>query len=155
MVGSIDPRCETLRGTHWPVKVAVMFGTRVAENHLGQRSTTASTGRTYGCKRSDQTFKKLLRHGGRPHMGPCVRRDDPLKRYAYENSICDSPAARGERADRVRSTALDSIFKQPRRFRCKTVIASAAIAVGTLIAERPPHRTVRAAFPHTAPTLGA
>jgi hypothetical protein len=35
------------------------------------------------------------------------------------------------------------------------VIASAAIAVGTLIAERPPHRTVRAAFPHTAPTLGA
>src|ERR1700738_1110054 len=35
------------------------------------------------------------------------------------------------------------------------VIASEAIAVGTLIAERPPHRTVRAAFPHTAPTLGA
>jgi len=29
-----------------------------------------------------------------------------------------------------------------------------AIAVGTLIAERPPRRTVRAAFPHTAPTLG-
>jgi hypothetical protein len=30
----------------------------------------------------------------------------------------------------------------------------AQIAVGTLIAERPPHRTVRAAFPHTAPTSG-
>src|SRR5258705_10245856 len=57
MVGSIDPRCETLRGTHWPVKVAGVFGTRVAENHLGQRSATASTGRTYGCKRSDQTLK--------------------------------------------------------------------------------------------------
>jgi len=28
------------------------------------------------------------------------------------------------------------------------------IAVGTLIAERPPHRSVRAAFPHTAPTSG-
>jgi hypothetical protein len=27
-------------------------------------------------------------------------------------------------------------------------------AVGTLIAERPPHRSVRAGFPHTAPTLG-
>jgi hypothetical protein len=26
------------------------------------------------------------------------------------------------------------------------------IAVGTPITERPPHRTVRAAFPHTAPT---
>ena len=60
MVGSIDPRCETLRGTHWPVKVAGVFGTRVAENHLGQRSATASTGRTYGCKRSDQTVKKTL-----------------------------------------------------------------------------------------------
>src|SRR6202047_4165919 len=28
--------------------------------------------------------------------------------------------------------------------------SKATIAVGTLIAERPPHRTVRAAFPHTA-----
>src|SRR5438876_8590387 len=26
MVGSIDPRCETLRGTHWPVKVAGVMG---------------------------------------------------------------------------------------------------------------------------------
>src|SRR5260370_35025436 len=73
MVGSIDPRCETVRGTHWPLKVAGVFGTRVAENHLGQRSPTASTGRTYGCKRSDQTLKKLLWHGGRPHMGPRFR----------------------------------------------------------------------------------
>lgn len=32
--------------------------------------------------------------------------------------------------------------------------ADATIAVGTLISERPPHRTVQAAFPHTAPTLG-
>jgi hypothetical protein len=28
------------------------------------------------------------------------------------------------------------------------------IAVGTLIAERPPHRSVRARFGHTAPTSG-
>ena len=36
----------------------------------------------------------------------------------------------------------------------EAVIATseATIAVGTPIAERPPHRTVRAAFPHTAPT---
>jgi hypothetical protein len=27
------------------------------------------------------------------------------------------------------------------------------VAVGTTIADRPPHRTVRAALPHTAPTL--
>jgi hypothetical protein len=32
-------------------------------------------------------------------------------------------------------------------------IRSMSIAVGTPITERPPHRTVRAAFPHTAPTL--
>src|SRR5713101_7627681 len=114
MVGSIDPRCETVRGIHWPKKgrevvwssrrgkpswpavqsdrinrpdiwmqairsdpekllwhggrphmesigrrkVVRLFGARVAENHLGQRSkATASTGRTYGCKRSDQTLK--------------------------------------------------------------------------------------------------
>jgi hypothetical protein len=70
MVGSIDPRCETFRGTHWPVKVAGVFGTRVAETILASGLPTASTGRTYGCKRSDQTLKKLLWHGGRPHMGP-------------------------------------------------------------------------------------
>ncbi len=39
MVGSIDPRCEIFRGTHWPVEVARLYGTRVAENHLGQRSS--------------------------------------------------------------------------------------------------------------------
>jgi len=83
MVGSIDPRCETLRGTHWPVKVAGVFGTRVAENHLGQRSPAASTGRTYGCKRSDQTIEKLLQHGGRPHMGPCFRRDDVVRECVF------------------------------------------------------------------------
>ena len=34
MVGSIDPRCETIRGIHWPVKAAGVFGTRVAETIL-------------------------------------------------------------------------------------------------------------------------
>ena len=76
MVGSIDPRCETVRGTHWPVKVAGVFGTRVAENHLGQRSSDRINRPDIWMQaiRSDQ--KKLLWHGGRPHMGPCVRRDD-------------------------------------------------------------------------------
>src|SRR5271154_5100095 len=66
MAGSIDPRCETLRGTHWPVTVAGVFGTRVAETILASGLPTASTGRTYGCKRSDQTVKNFLWHGGRP-----------------------------------------------------------------------------------------
>src|SRR6266581_3250604 len=33
-------------------------------------------------------------------------------------------------------------------------MSATLIAVGTLISERPPHRSVRAAFPHTAPTSG-
>ena len=41
-----------------------------------------------------------------------------------------------------------------RLFRCLLEFWRARIAVGTLIAERPPHRTVRAQFRHTAPTLG-
>src|SRR5882757_3621370 len=90
MVGSIDPRCETLRGTHWPVKVAVMFGTRVAENHLGQRSTTASTGRTYGCKRSDQTFKKTL-----AARGPSTYGSRPSPGRRNERSLSLNPPARG------------------------------------------------------------
>src|SRR6266571_1720836 len=77
MVGSIDPRCETVRGIHWPKKGREVVWSSRRGNHLGQRpKATASTGRTYGCKRSDQTLKKLLWHGGRPHMGPRVRGDD-------------------------------------------------------------------------------
>src|ERR1700730_9494181 len=33
------------------------------------------------------------------------------------------------------------------------VMRRPTVAVGTIIADRPPHRTVRAALPHTAPTL--
>src|SRR5216684_7097910 len=77
MVGSIDPRCETVRGTHWPKPGRVVVWSSRRGNHLGQRfKPTASKGRTYGCKRSDQTVKKLLWHGGRPHMGPRFRGDD-------------------------------------------------------------------------------
>src|SRR6267378_1930011 len=58
MVGSIDPRCETVHGTPWPNQGRVVVWSSRRGNHLGQRSiATASTGRTYGCKRSDQTRK--------------------------------------------------------------------------------------------------
>ena len=72
MVGSIDPRCETVRGTHWPVKVAGVFGTRVAENHLGQRSTDRINRPDIWMQAIRSDPEKLLRHGGRPHMGPGV-----------------------------------------------------------------------------------
>src|SRR5882724_1972253 len=35
-------------------------------------------------------------------MGPCVRRDDSLIRYAYENSICDSPSLASGRGSALR-----------------------------------------------------
>ena len=38
MVGSIDPRCETVRGTHWPNKGRVVVWSSRRGNHLGQRS---------------------------------------------------------------------------------------------------------------------
>src|SRR5438874_13085020 len=98
MVGSIDPRCETVRGTHWPKKVAWLFGARVAETILasGPKSPHQQAGHMdasdpikpskkllwHGGRphmdASDpiKPSKKLLWHGGRPHMGPCVRRDD-------------------------------------------------------------------------------
>src|SRR5260370_23597445 len=64
MVRSIDPRCETIRGTHWPKTGRVVVWSSRRGNHLGQRSiATASTGRTYGCKRSDQTRKTLAARG--------------------------------------------------------------------------------------------
>jgi hypothetical protein len=36
----------------------------------------------------------------------------------------------------------------------RNTIRISSVAVGTRFASRPPHRTVQAAFPHTAPTLG-
>src|SRR5436305_13134976 len=81
MVGSIDPRCETVRGTHWPKKVAWLFGARVAETILasGPKSPHQQAGHMDA---SDpiKPSKKLLWHGGRPHIGPRVRvRGDDIK----------------------------------------------------------------------------
>src|ERR1700686_4540924 len=78
MVGSIRGARHSV-GPIGRRKVAWLFGTRVAEAILASGPPTASTGRPYGCKRSGQTVKKLLWHGGRPHMGPCFRRDDEIE----------------------------------------------------------------------------
>src|SRR5205814_8046672 len=90
MVGSIDPRCETVRGTHWPKKVAWLFGARVAETILasGPKSPHQQAGHMDA---SDpiKPSKKLLWHGGRPHMGPCFRRDDELRDFS-SLSRCDA-----------------------------------------------------------------
>src|ERR1700716_3320440 len=88
MVGSIDPRGETIRGTHWPVKVAGVFGTRVAENHLGQRSTNRSNRPDIWMQAIRSDPEKLLWHGGRPHMGPGARAKSawPGRRQIFDRS---------------------------------------------------------------------
>src|ERR1700722_3081593 len=77
MVGSIDPRCETVRGTHWPKQGRWRVWNSRRGSHLGQRSNvTASTGRTYGCKRSDQTSKTLAARGPSTYGSRLGGRDD-------------------------------------------------------------------------------
>ena len=75
------------------------------------------------------------------------------------------------RRERAPSRALDERLPRSRDHRVLPLVVSiwgleyplsvypatlpiVGIAVGTSITGRPPHRTVRAAFPHTAPTLG-
>src|SRR5713226_8832510 len=100
MVGSIDPRCETVRGTHWPKPGRVVVWSSRRGNHLGQRfKPTASKGRTYGCKRSDQAVKKLLCHGGPSTYGSRLKAgttaivgfDFQTARYASAVSRRDTP----------------------------------------------------------------
>src|SRR5260370_28567504 len=76
MVGSIDPRCETVRGTHWPKKVAWLFGARVAETILASDPLRPHQQAGHMDASDPIRPEKLLRHGGRPHMGPRFPRDD-------------------------------------------------------------------------------
>src|SRR6267143_6334395 len=73
MVGSIDPRCETVRGTHWPKKVAWLFGPRVAETILASDPLRPHQQAGHMDASDPIRPEKLLRHGGRPHMGPGSR----------------------------------------------------------------------------------
>ena len=69
MVGSIDPRCETIRGIHWPKdKVVWLFGARVAETILASGPPTATNRPDIWMQAIRSDLEKLLWHGGRPHM---------------------------------------------------------------------------------------
>ena len=77
MVGSIDPGCEQIRGTHWPNKGRVVDWNSCRGNHLGQRSQNDRINRPDIWTQAIRSYiKKLLCNGGRPHMGPGFRRDD-------------------------------------------------------------------------------
>src|ERR1700693_863251 len=73
MVGSIDPRCETVRGTHWPKKGREVVWSSRRGNHLGQRSTDRINRPDIWMQAIRSDSEKLLWHGGRPHMGPGAR----------------------------------------------------------------------------------
>src|SRR2546427_1603970 len=86
MVGSIDPRCETIRGTHWPKTGRVVVWNSRRGSHLGQRSKViASTGRTYGCKRSDQTSKTSCATGAIHIWVPACAGTTKMKSHPPQN----------------------------------------------------------------------
>ncbi len=75
MVRSIVPKPETIRGAQRCSITAAVFGARVAETiSASGHGRPHPTGRTYGCKRSDQNPRRILQAGGRPHMGTGFRR---------------------------------------------------------------------------------
>src|ERR1700720_2387886 len=78
MAGSIDPRCETVRGTHWPKPGRVVVWSSRRGNHLGQRSNRPHQQAGHMDASDPIRPEKLLWHGGPPHMGPGVRRDDAV-----------------------------------------------------------------------------
>src|SRR5882672_12294587 len=98
MVGSIDPRCEQIRGTHWPDKVVWLIGTRVAEAILASGLQPHQRPDIW-MQAIRSHLKKLLCHGGRPHMGP--------------GSCFACPGRRGERGvtPRSRGTKCPSCWK--------------------------------------------
>ena len=87
MVGSIDPRCETTRGTHWPVKVAGVFGTRVAENHLGQRSTNRTNRPDIWMQAIRSDREKALAARGPSTYGSLLSQGRPAERLCEATTI--------------------------------------------------------------------
>src|SRR6267154_2663045 len=84
MVRSIDPRRETVRGAQRSSNTAAMSGARVAETiSASGHGRPHPTGRTYGCKRSDQNRAPHLAsrgpstygHRTEPVLGPANGRD--------------------------------------------------------------------------------
>jgi len=59
---------------------------------------------------------------------------------------------KGARAESFRLASLTARAVPTRSVANSAHGAQSAVAVGMLIAEHPPHRSGRAAFPHTAPT---
>src|ERR1700682_3352802 len=86
---------------------------------ISQRVVPANAGSHHPWPQSEKRPLLQCRNESPRRMGPCVRRDDSLIRHAYENSICDSPAASGARLikekDRPQRTGLSPFIIDQRR----------------------------------------
>ncbi len=82
---------------------------------------------------------------------------DVRGRYLSEDTFIDVPVhkanLRGKEADESTDTydTIDWLVKNVPNNNGKVGIWGISVAVGTALADRPPHRSVRAALPHTAP----
>ena len=96
-------------------------------------------------------------HVATVHIGSFFRRGNPDPRMSLVgqkekppfSALCQLPPAADMPLDELRDAPI------PDPSRCSIMRATeACFAVGTRVTSRPPHRSVRAAFPHTAPTSG-
>ncbi|WP_231290179.1 hypothetical protein, partial [Komagataeibacter europaeus] len=71
--GIVRSEWKTLRKSPWFSKTAELNGTSIAETILASSLNTATTGRTYGCKRHGHTTIFPLARQSRPHMGSSAK----------------------------------------------------------------------------------
>src|SRR5258708_35704740 len=98
-------------------------------------------------------------------IGRKSRQFVPSRRRRLMPNVCASTSAKSRPELRIPTAAAQTRVvsggevwpiqrELSRHLKYMTRARISEIAVGTLITERPPHRTVRAQFGHTAPTLG-
>ena len=98
--------------------------------------------------------------GRKPHQrcepGPILLCMGLFSRFCVWAPRCTAEARRMGGANGSREYAPDDKLRDTHQFEFTEMMgfAKGSVAVGTPITERPPHRTVRARFGHTAPTLG-
>src|SRR5882757_8742284 len=97
MAGSIDPRCETIRGTHWPKPGRVVVWNSRRGNHLGQRAKTNPHQQAGHMDASDpiRPSKNSCATGAVHIWVPRVRGDDDV----LENLAAAPRPACGERSE--------------------------------------------------------
>src|SRR5882757_7559529 len=89
MAGSIDQGAGHSVGPIGRTKVVWLIGTRVAETILASGVNRPHQQAGHMDASDPIRLKYLLCHGGRPHMGPCFRRDDDRARPRFHHGIAN------------------------------------------------------------------